>query len=61
MSIKIDLTNETIENITGAQLRNLPTEDIQHVYDQDYLETLEDNDAISLSEGGFMSGYLAAM
>jgi len=58
MEIKIDLSHEAIERITGARLRGLEVEN--NFYDRDFLEELEDNDEISISESGFMWGYLEA-
>lgn len=61
MIIKIDLSHENIEKITGERLRNLSTDSINtDFYDKDSLECLEENDEISAIESGFMNGYLGA-
>ncbi len=59
--MKIDLSHESIERITGDRLRTLKMEDSEEdFYDMNYIENLEENDEISPSEYGFMSGYLEA-
>ncbi len=61
MIIKIDLSHENIEKITGERLRTLRTESFNNnFYDTDSLELLEENDEIDSFESGFMSGYLSA-
>ncbi len=61
MIIKIDLSHENIEKITGERLRSLNTDNFDaDFYDRDSLECLEENDEISPLESGFMSGYLGA-
>jgi len=61
MPINSDISHETIEKITGEQLRALRTEELEgSIYDKEFIENLEENDEISTFEGGFMCGYLAA-
>ena len=58
----------TIEDITGQQLRRLglrkqreePEDEEEDIYFEEIILDLEDNDAISVEEGGFMIGYLQA-
>ncbi len=61
MIIKIDLSHENIEKITGEKLRGLSTDLLNiDLYDRDSLEFLEENDEINCIESGFMSGYIGA-
>ncbi len=64
MRIQICVSPEAIEQITSERLRMLKTHDSRNkwkeaeIYDKDFLEYLEENDEISVREGGFMCGYL---
>jgi len=50
---------ETIEHITGEQLRKLPIwGDEDDIYTENGIEHLEEEDEISLIESAFMQGYL---
>jgi len=60
----MDLSMPTIEHITGQQLRKLtvwPKEissEEEDFYAENCILDLEDNDELSIEEGGFMIGYL---
>ena len=53
--MKIEI--EYIEDLAGKALRNLPMGD-SDIYSEKGVENLEEDDEISLEEGGFMKGYL---
>ncbi|MDP3917133.1 MAG: hypothetical protein Q8Q42_02490 [Nanoarchaeota archaeon] len=57
--MKVDLSHETIEKITGERLRSQVSDDI-NFYDKNFIEDLNENDEVSSFEVGFMSGYLEA-
>lgn len=60
----MDLSMPTIEDLTSRQLRKLAVrqeeedEDDEDIYFEEMLLELEENDAISPEECGFMRGYL---
>lgn len=59
----MNISPENIERITSEKLRRLPTHYVLEyrddgIYDEDNIVELEDNDAISIEECGFMEGYL---
>ncbi|MEK6903385.1 MAG: hypothetical protein AABW64_01940 [Nanoarchaeota archaeon] len=59
----MNISPEHIEKITSEKLRKLPTHYALEyfddgIYDADNIIELEESDAISLEECGFMVGYL---
>ncbi len=61
----MDLSMPTIEDITGQQLRRLDLgkqrkelEEEEDIYFEEMVLELEEQDAISPEESGFMMGYL---
>jgi len=57
MRIQIELQH--IEDITGAQLRKLPTTREENIYSPDGVGNLEEDEVITPIESGFMLGYLS--
>lgn len=53
---KMEIDMEKIEEIASERLRSLSLG--EDIYNEDFVECLEDNDEISSEEAGFMRGYL---
>ena len=53
----MEIEVEYIEELMGEALRSLPLND-DDIYSEQGIEDLEEDDEITVSEGGFMRGYL---